>query len=48
MAELRAEHLGEPPPHDHPRASKRLATAYAEAVASEAGRGPGDTTTEAS
>jgi DNA-binding HxlR family transcriptional regulator len=37
MDELRAEHLGAPPPpDDRPRASERLAAAYAEAVAAEA------------
>jgi DNA-binding HxlR family transcriptional regulator len=37
MDELRAEHLGAPsPPHDRPRATERLAAAYAEAVAAEA------------
>ena len=36
MAELRAEHLGAPPPpSDRPRATERLATAYAEAVAAD-------------
>ena len=34
MDELRAEHLGAPsPPDDRPRATERLAAAYAEAVA---------------
>jgi DNA-binding HxlR family transcriptional regulator len=36
MDELRTEHLGAPaPPADRPRASERLAAAYAEAVAAE-------------
>ncbi len=36
MDELRAEHLGKPPtPDDRPRATERLAAAYAEAVAAE-------------
>jgi DNA-binding HxlR family transcriptional regulator len=49
MAELRAKHLGaEPPPHDRPRATERLATAYADAVAADAGWGLGATTLEAS
>lgn len=37
MDELRAEHLGSPPPpDDRPRATERLAAAYADAVAAEA------------
>jgi DNA-binding HxlR family transcriptional regulator len=36
MDELRAEHLGaQPPPAERPRATERLAAAYAEAVAAE-------------
>jgi hypothetical protein len=36
MEELRAEHVGAPsPPDDRPRATERLAAAYAEAVAAE-------------
>ena len=36
MDELRAEHLGAPPPPgDRPRATERMAAAYAEAVAAE-------------
>jgi hypothetical protein len=37
MAELRTEHLGAPPPPEGPTATERLASAYAEAVAREAG-----------
>jgi DNA-binding HxlR family transcriptional regulator len=37
MAELRAEHLGAPAPSGRPTATERLASAYAEAVAREAG-----------
>src|ERR1700749_2200433 len=36
MDKLRAEHLGPPaPPEDHPRATERLAAAYAAAIAAE-------------